>query len=227
MNIATKHFERTIAIGQTIGINFEKAINTQTSSNKKVSKEVKNCIKFYKGPHLKKIKEIYAIEKEKLKLRDSIKIVRNIFEKEALYNIEREILLKLPPGERSQITLKINSLISIYEADWKWSEREPFEKIFNLKKILITKKADHYFLLERTGTFDFISDSNVCEFPLTEYQYYILQVFEKSKKVKDVLSDLAQLLDVTDEIERIEFFILTEKVIKYLVFKRFIVAGND
>ncbi len=230
MKIDIKHFKRTITIGQLAGINFEKNSPQQISVDQNLShissKELKKCIKSYKGSHKKKIKEIYAIEKEKLKLRDSITTVESIFKKEALYNIEREKLLNLSLKELSQIPLKINSLISIYEADWKWFEIEPFEKIFDIKKILVTKKSDHYFLFEKTGTFDSIYDTNISEFPLTEYQYYVLQLFEKKRDVKNVINDFIQLFDITNQKEEIEFFVVVEKLMKELIFRRFIVSPN-
>lgn len=230
MSIAIKHFERTIALGHMVGIDFEKPIRLQVLSGqdevKRVSKEVKKCIKLYKGPHSKKIKEIYAIEKEKLKLRDSEEAIERIFKKEAVYTMQREKLLSLNFNELTAVEFMVNPLVDTYPSDWKWLEREPFEKLFDLKTILNTKKEDHYFLFEKTGTFDALVDSNISEFYLTEYQYFLLQLFEEAKTVKSALSDFSQAFEITNVQEEKEFFFLAEKLLKELIFRRFIVVPD-
>lgn len=231
MSSAITHFGRTIELGNLVGIDFSTSINLKkhidSQDVKSVSKQIKKCIKLYKGEHLKKIKEIYAIEKEKLKLHDSQQEIKNIFKKEVFYTKEREKLLSYTFIELFEVSLHINPLVQIYESDWEWSEKEPFERLFDLKKVLTIKKADHYFLFEKTGTFDAILDSNILESPLSVYEYFLLQLFEETKIVKNVVSDFIQIFEITNVQEEKEFFILVEKILRELIFRRFIIGANS
>ncbi|MEM8507212.1 MAG: hypothetical protein AAF717_05250 [Bacteroidota bacterium] len=179
-----------------------------------------------KSSYLNRIKEIFAIEKEKLRLRDSKEVIERIFKKEMLYNIEREKLLFLSLEELQEKTLGINPLVNIYESDWKWFDNDPFRGMFDLKEILNTEKSDHYFLLEKTGTSDALLDSNVFESPLTEYQYFLLQLFEEPKKVKDVITEFIKVFEVSSVKEKEELLVLTENQIRELIFKRFILIPD-
>ncbi len=230
INLTTKHFGRTIEMGQMTGKDFSKSFNfqviTDQSDFKKLFKQIDTCINISKDIHLNRIKEIYSIEKEKLYLRDSKKVTEEIFEKEVVYNVEREKLLSFSFQKLQKVRLVVNPLVNIYQSNWKWCDSDPFHGIFDLKKIMITEKDDHYFLLEKTGTFDVWLDSNVSEYYLTEYQYFLLQLFEEGKKVKDVLFEFIQVFEVTNAAEKKELFVITERLIKELIFRRFIIKPN-
>ncbi len=229
MNTAYKHFGRTLEFGRIAGLDFREFFTEQATILKsdldRVSKKIKRRIDGSKSVHLKKLKEIYAIEKEKLALRDSKKVTDTIFRKELSYNIEREKLLSLNFPELQDTMLVLNALATTYESDWKWCERDPFQAVFDFKKILGTEKDDHYFLLEKTGTFDGLLDTNVSEFPLTEYQYFLLQLFEKPTKVKDVLMEFFKVFEVANSEEAKELSVLTEHLIRDFIFRRFIVLA--
>ncbi len=230
MNLTTKHFGRTIELSQITGIDLEKSFNFQVitdhSNFNKLLKQIDRYINRSKNIHLNRVKEIYAIEKEKLYLQDSKIVTEEIFKKEAFYNVEREKLLSFSFHKLQKVRLVINPLVHIYESNWKWCDSDPFHGIFDLKKILITEKDDHYFLLEKTGTFDVWLDSNISESYLTEYQYFLLQLFEEEKKVKDVLLEFTQVFEVTNAEEKKELFVITERLIKELIFRRFIVKPD-
>ena len=230
MKKGINHFSRTLEILQLTKINMEKPeawykIIDQSDADS-LSEKLEEIIRNSKNLYADRLKEIYAIEQEKFNLRDTKDNIRAIFKKEESYNLGREKLLGLSFSELQKIELVTSPLVRIYEADWKWFLRYPFQNGFDLKKVLATKKEDHYFLLEKTGTFDDLLDSNISDFPLIEYQYFLLQLFEKSKKVEEALEDFYKIFEIADEKAMKNLIMLTEKIMKELIFRRFIVQSD-
>lgn len=226
----SSHFTNTILFAQTAKINLENfytfSLVADIDDLNQLSRKFNEDISVSDNLYLDALKEIFAIEKEKLVLRDSKKTVKLIFCKEKFLNEHREKLLFLPFEKLKDISLVVNPMIETYESDWKWHEREAFQNLFDIKHNLTINRGDYFFLLEKTGTFDVLLDTNVFEFPLTEYQYFLLRLFNKPKKVKIVLKDFYKFFDIKNFTENIEFCTLTEKIIKELVFRRFIVIPN-
>src|SRR5690606_34358499 len=79
-----------------------------------------------------RIWEIYSIERDKLNLRGSESEIKSILNQEAVSNVIREKLLTMSFTQLFKETLVKNPLIYLYQSKWKWFERDPFQRPYDL-----------------------------------------------------------------------------------------------
>ena len=233
MILASKHFNRTYTFGRLLGIKFDRDFTSFNLTGENAINQLHSNLKdqwtSFKESDRERIQEIFFLEKEKFHLRDSINNVDEILRLELSYNIEREKLLKSKFNALLQEVFVKNKMVHLYVSNWKWFVRDPFQNPYDLKQILNAKKTENFFLLERSGTFDVKSDSNIFEFPLSEYQYFLIQQFEKPRNLKEVHQQFINLFEISNKEEEKELQNITESLIEDLIFRRFIVStpGNQ
>jgi hypothetical protein len=225
------HFNRTILLASFVQKQVAESVLlqelTSIDNSKDLFKYLFKVIDVSNVKYSERLKEIYSIEKEKFSLRDSKEITKEIFKNEAFLNIQREKLLSSSYLELKRKTFIMNSKIYLYESDWNWIVRDPIRgRNSDINKILKSKKDDHYFLFEKTGTYDIKLDSNISEFPLSKYQYFLLSLFEKSGNLNNVINMFIQSFEINNIEEKKELLAITEVMIRELIFRRFIVIPN-
>lgn len=171
----------------------------------------------------KMFQEIYSIEEEKLSLKNNKEALEGIFKEEIVWNLERDRILNSDFEDIINLTFKMNPNMQIYESYWEWIVRESEFKEFALEEIISEEASDFYFGLERCGTFDAVTDTNIFEFPLTEFQYIVLRLLEEPSVVEEVLQSFYSMFDVTTDLEKKELERKAEKIFRQLIYRRCIV----
>ncbi|WP_418502316.1 hypothetical protein [Flagellimonas sp.] len=230
MTIVNKHFGRTITVGNLIRIGFDKSLNFKKINNYedliRLTTQLNQHILSSNNVYHDRIWEIYSIERDKLNLRGSESEIKSILNQEAVSNVIREKLLTMSFTQLFKETLVKNPLIYLYQSKWKWFERDPFQRPYDLKSVLTSEVDNHFFVLEKTGTFDTLFDSNIFEFPITEYQFFLIQLFENPEIVENAFKKFTDIFDVINEGEKKELLSITKRLIEELIFRRFIVVAD-
>lgn len=172
---------------------------------------------------LELLKEIYAIEKEKMSLSNYQAETIEIFKKEVRVYRLRENLLSKSRDEFLELKFVINPFIKLYESNWNWSQKELDETPDLYDTILKSEKDDYHFILQQTGTYDELLESNILESPLSEYQAYMLSLFENPIAIISALEIFENEFDVNSEEEKNELRKITEALVQKLIFRTFII----
>lgn len=176
---------------------------------------------------LERINEILEIEKQKLTLRNSKEEVDVIFNIEIDLCRKRDLILSNPIELIFNKNFVLNPQVKIYESYWEWIVPEFYNESLDFHQILKSEKGDYYFIFQQTGTYDSLSKSNILEFPLTDYHYFILCQFEKPSKILSVIKTFQKEFDVDTYSEITQLKNITEKMIKELIFKMLIVEYSN
>lgn len=174
---------------------------------------------------LDRLNEICAIENEKLLLSNSKEEIATIFESEVGYCKSRDILLRRPLDKNLKLKFTLSPYIKTYESFWKWNISVFNGSSLNFKDILNQSGEDYFFLFQQTGTYDSLTRSNVLELPLTEYQYFLLSMFERPSTIDTVIERFEQEFDCTTPQEKLQLKVNTEALIRNFIFKMFIVEA--
>ncbi|WP_430409660.1 hypothetical protein [Kordia sp.] len=195
----------------------------QVETNEAFYQHTLRC--FQGSKHLEMITQILTIEQEKFALSDPID--EKILCEYSNYNLEREIILQLPLVALKKIKLQQSTYISCYASDWKFVFFNETDQGQLLNKILEFPKDEYYFVFQCIDVFDDVLQTNVLEFHLTKYEYYILQLFEKTKSVASVMDDFIAVFDVESEEELNSLVREMTRIIKFLIFRKFIVKPSS
>ena len=171
------------------------------------------------------IKEILKIEFEKAKLRDNkidtVKIA--LKELKTIYQMD-ELLSGNDVSILCQI-YSINPLVTVFESDWRFilgQESEKFDIIINLSQ----PKSNFFFLFQRIGIYDYIADTNVLEFELNKYECLLIRIFETPKTARKAILEFMNMFEYDHKNELEELTNQSLGMIKYLIFRRFIVVNS-
>ena len=175
--------------------------------------------------HKELLLEILAVEFEKVKLKDNLKGIKEIDALEIDLDIQREKLLT-HPDQLLQAHFHVNPLITWYESDWKFVWDEISEN-FNLLENFHAPKGDYFFLFQRTGNLDTTNQSNVLEFSLSKFDVLLLQIFTQYTTVSEVTKNFRSLFHSNSEEEKQELEKNIDKMIKLLIFKKFVVLRKN
>jgi len=167
------------------------------------------------------IREIVSTELDKYTLRDNHEKLAEIAKKEFIFNQEREILLTSKKDKLREIDFIMSPFVNIYMSDYKiiWDiTKDEFMLADNIGK----PESEHYYLFQRIDIHDQFM-SNILEFPLTQYECFILQLFEQTKRYQDVLIAFKDIFDyeTTKEEQVIEHNF--EHILNYFIFKKFLI----
>ncbi|MGB5821927.1 MAG: hypothetical protein WBG90_20760 [Saonia sp.] len=230
MDRARLYFRRTIEFCKIGNPDFAKLIDAtdlhDLDNFHKLFESHLELLYTSKKTDLTKLREIYAIEKEKVKHRDSEETVTKLYESEKTQTLQRESMLKMDFIQLLNINLIKNPAITTYESDWEWIVKEENLYLFDVKKIQKAAQKDHFFLFERTGTYNGFLDTNIFEYPLNEYEYILLEIFEKAMTGSNAINKFFGLFVTETKDEEQQFFGLSEKLLRNLIFKRFVVKKD-
>lgn len=225
--IIETYYPRSIIFAKAIDLNL---LENLTSEKKSTPKAIINT--FYdkirerikeKKDFLRMLQEILDIEREKAVLKDDSTILSSIQEYESKHDFKREKLLSANI-ELANIKFQLSPFVTTYESYWNWVVRETEVENFDIRDNLNNQPEDYYFLFQRTGTYDDILDNNVFEFPLSKYQYFLLEIFESQKTISNASEEFSQVFEYATKNERKEFEDLTLSLIRDLIFRKFIVS---
>ncbi len=172
---------------------------------------------------LDRLNEICAIENEKLMLSNSKEEIDTILESEIGYCKSRHIILGNPISKILNSKFILSPFVKTFESYWDWFSSTPNDTSLSFKDILNRSAGDYYFLFQQTGTYDSLMGGNILESPLTEYQYFLLSIFESPSTIKSVMERFEQEFDYSTSQEKLQLRINTEALICDFIFKMFIV----
>lgn len=174
---------------------------------------------------LDRLNEICAIENEKLVRANTKEEMATIFELEVGYCKSRDRLLKRSFDKNLKSKFVLSPYVKTYESYWRWTTLASDGLSLNFKAILEQSAGDYFFLFQQTGTDDALTRSNILELPLTEYQYFLLPMFERPSTIDVVIGGFMQEFDCTSAEEELQLKVNTEALIRNFIFKMFIVEA--
>lgn len=177
---------------------------------------------------LKKLNEILSIEKEKFLLRDSKPKLNEIQKKEINYYNSRKSILNQNLFDLRKTKFILSPLVQTYESDWGWIVRPSLPKVIeiSIKNILNSEAKEHYFLFQRSYIYDYLLDTNILEFPLNEYQYFFLRLFEVPQTIAESANRFYNEFEYESKKEKRQLMDLTQSILRELIFRMFIVEND-
>jgi hypothetical protein len=224
-------FHKTITIATVFGHDLLrdfscKADSTQTEINQAFIQHT--LAQFQSSDPLEMMQQILEIEQEKFSLRNhhSAEIDTKINLAYDTFNCEREHLLQLSLEDLKNIKLQQNQYVSCYASDWKFVFINETDNTELLDKIQEFPKDEYYFVFQQTDVFDYVLQTNVLEFHLTKYEYYVLQLFDEAASVKEVLTNFFEVFEIETEAQMHSLQKEATRIIKFLIYRKFIVHSN-
>ncbi|XLS28751.1 DUF6734 family protein [Flavobacteriaceae bacterium M23B6Z8] len=228
-----QHFRRTTEFLKfALDDSFEGVTGFSFNDTKKLEKWLdlkanRNSLrKVLSDQQCRMLEEIYSIEQEKLRIKDRESDLKLIFDQEIAWNVERDRILNLNFEAITKLRFMVNPYMEVYESYWEWIVRESEFREFVLEEVIAEEASEFYFGFERCGTYDAVTDSNIFEFPLTEFQYIIMRLFEETSDTGEVLASFYAMFEVTTELEDKELKDKVEKILKQLIYRRCIVLDR-
>lgn len=223
-------FPRYTALVQHLGLTLIKEFkefapgNVQKHENYEVFHEYAISREDY-GVHSELVREVLSIEYEKIKLKDNPDTIRKISKYEKKWNEKRDEIFSLSIIDFMGLTLTASPLAKTYESNWEIVSVYPSSSYVttNVSK----EKNDFYFLFQRIGILDRLSQNNIVEYPLDRFEYVIFELFENSKSVSSALGEFVLLFDCDAPDERKEIEKRYLKIVKSAVFRKFLILSQD
>lgn len=230
MNNLHTFFHKTIAIAKILRKDVLQDFSTeanqqQTDIHEAFSKHTQDL--FQQSEHLALIRQILEVEQEKFSLRDTKlpEISKEILSNYATYNQNIDRLLSLSTNNLKEVILQQNPYIESYSTDWKFVFLNETDQENLFDKILKIPKDEYYFLFQRTDVFDHILQTNVMEFHLTKYEYYVLQLFQERNHVQNVMDEFIAVFEVETEAQLQTLMKEITRIVKFLIYRKFIVQN--
>jgi len=170
--------------------------------------------------------EIYAIEKEKVALRGDRESVHSIFKWETKIYRQRELLLGMEIAHFLMVKFQINPYVEAFESYRNWSNKDFLKDPVLLAEILNEDEGNYFFVLQKTGSYDEKMNSNILEFPISEYQYFFLSFFKNPIALQSAVHRFEREFECNTPEEKDHLRNITEILVRELIFKGFIIRGE-
>lgn len=175
----------------------------------------------------KALSEIYKIELEKNNLKNSCYAkIQKIAESELFVYQEREIILCSNFENFFEENFIVNPMLRIYSSQWNWVLDRIYKPTSLMENTKYPKAGKFFFAFLATGSVDPFFRSNILEFPLNEYQYFLLQYFIKPRTIVSAIQFFQAQFEPDSEIEREQLKDLTLNIFRELIYKTFIVQSR-
>lgn len=232
MNNLHHIFHKTITIATVFGYDLMRSFSCKdNSSQTKINHAFIQYTlqQFQSSEQLEMMQQILEVEQEKFSLRnnDSTQIDSKIGSEYANFNRDREHLLLLSLEDLKNVSLQQNQYVACYASDWKFVFINETDNTELLDKIQEFPKGEYYFVFQQTDVFDTILQTNVLEFHLTKYEYYMLQLFEEASSVKTIMNDFFEVFEIETEAQMNSLLKEATRIIKFLIYRKFIVRSNN
>ena len=132
-------------------------------------------------------------------------------------------MLHLSLENLENVTLQQNPYVACYASDWKFVFINETDSTELLDKIQEFPKDEYYFVFQQTDVFDTVLQTNVLEFHLTKYEYYMFQLFDEASTVKAVMNDFFAVFEIETEAQMQSLLLEATRIIKFLIYRKFIV----
>jgi hypothetical protein len=220
-------FHKTITIANILQPDVLKDFTPKDTNQTEIHQEFYQHTKqqFQASEHSEMITQILDIELEKFAL-SSKQIDEKIHSDYARYNLERETILQLDETALNGVTLQQNPYVECYAANCKFVILNETDQAQLFAKILDFPKDEYYFIFQRTDVFDPVLQTNVLEFQLTKYEYYVLQLFQDTATVEKVMDAFIDVFEVETEEEFNSLKQEATRIIKFLIFRKFLVNNE-
>ena len=223
------YFTRTILLASHLNNDFLKIINEFKEPENKENllilfKKHLESIAFDKYNSL--IQEVLEIESKKYNLKNKMEEILKIKSLEKFLNWHREIILSLDFAELSNIKFIQNNLIHLSQSNWEIALDEYWNASIVLNNLSKPPKQ-HYFLFQQTGHYDSILETNVVEYKLSKYEYFLLQQFYKPKELIIVIKDFIDVFEVQSSVEYNALYSEIRHMLKIMIFNKLIIPQHN
>lgn len=172
------------------------------------------------------LKELLAIETEKYELKSTAEERKTILNFEDQLDSVRNQLLSEHEQSFLEKKLHVSPYIHTYESHYRWILEENDVMKFDIAQNLEASPGDFYFLFQKIGYYDELLNSNIFEFPLNQYQYLLLQLFEQPLIVEEAIAEFMLRFDIATVKEEEQLKVLSLNLIKNLLFRKFIFLND-
>lgn len=220
-------FPKTMKLSEYLGLSLTDHFT------KKLESEPLSKVDFYKlfyeyvmatkanGDDSALLEEVLSIEYEKTKLKDSPETIAKISKQEKKWNAKRNEIFNMPITDFMELALTKSPLVKKYESDWEIVSN--FLSDWYVTTNILKEKSDFYFLFQRIGVFDKLSQNNIIEYPLDRFEYIVLQLFENSTTIGAALDDFLAFFDCNAQDDFIEVERRYLIIVKSAIFRKFLV----
>lgn len=216
------HFRRTLAALSALKVDF-RFLSEDINGFDNELNEFLQGTSITQSQNLDLLNEIKTIEKDKRRLRSSKNEISGIFEKELIIYKQREIFMNNFLEDFFDEKFIINPALNVRVSQRNWSdiELEISPELYN--GLIKAKTYKNYFGLLKTGIYDEIFDTNIIEFPLTVYQYFLLLTFRSPITLKAAIKSFEDKFKVISEKEVEQLNNISKNLIRELLFKTLII----
>ena len=168
------------------------------------------------------LREILLIEYEKLKLFWTYEAQNENYLKKCYW--DREHFFKLNDDDILNIILVVDPTLRKYQSNWNWSLKEIDAIRYKFVDNLNHDKEDYFFVFHQMHFIDSKIKTNVFEYPISDYEYILLELCETPKDVKIILHEFVQMLEISSESD---FQSLKQNIIKLIqnaVYMKYLVS---
>ncbi|WP_298513611.1 hypothetical protein [uncultured Kordia sp.] len=180
----------------------------------------KSVIKTQKEHHQACLFEILDFEYETVLMQQNISNYLGLQLEDIINVSQREKLLAQEEAVFLKTELRMNPTGKLVKTSWNWVTEEIFERIFKAKVNLEAESSEFYCYKIPLGVINLEKKMNIKEIALTEYEYILLDLFEFSVTVEDVIKEFSTIFDVEnqEDFQRVTSF--AKEIIKTLIFKK-------
>ncbi len=226
-----KHLPRTLYLADLMNLKIK--VSDKLEINENEQRVFKHFTHYFlnlvdskiEKDEAKILKEILAIETKKHQLKGSTEEIKDISKFEDELNRSRDQLLCNNDQTFLETRLVVSPYIYTYESHYRWILEENDLSKFDIAQNLNAPSGDFYFLFQKIGSCDALINSNIFEFPLNQYQYLLLQLFDESLTVEEAIDEFMERFVIHTSNEEQQLKTLTTGIIKNLLFRKFIFSN--
>jgi len=225
LEILKIYFSKSIKIAEYLGHSifedFHKNLKNNTSNIDTINSFYISSKKRKDYSHNRElIVESLEIEYEKIALKDNHISINKIALHEQKINAQRENLMHLNVNEIKIKKFVVNPSVKTYESYWPIiSDNIDYILNNNVEK----SKGDFFFLYQKIGMFDALSQNNILEFQLTKYEYFIIQLFDNYKTADLAFKEFISVFEYNNQKEFKQIEKIFFKILKEMIYKKFII----
>ncbi len=220
----TLHFRRTIDILKHLDLYSSFIQNKRIVQSTILFQNEMNKLlnaTYDENKKLSPLLEIYSIEKEKFQSITQKQTLKEVLNWEIKICMEREHILNGQLNDYFNDKFKINPHLQLYQSYWNWNDIF-FSKTRKDYSETIKSKGDFFFIFQKTGSFDEILKSNIIETYISEYEYFILSLFETPTTLKSAIRRFQREFENISEEDKDSLNQIIIILLKKLVFQTFI-----
>lgn len=139
---------------------------------------------------------------------------------------QRDKLLRQPFHKLLDTTFCASPLTRLGTSRYKWIHKESEAKYWTISRIISDSPTVQPYIIQSTIFEDELTGNKYIGFPLDEYEFYLLKLFQTPNKLIEVWDKFCSEFDCKTEEESMQLHSRTEDLINSLIFKTYIISIN-